>query len=158
MHLRRSGELRATKGLTVFLVGGAVRDLTSGSPVRDLDVVVQGNALKIKKDIEKAGGVITGESEAIGRRFSCAFRAACGWRWAARCRVRYPKPGKPVVKPANILEDLRRRDFTANAMALSLNDGLLWAADGPAERRGGHREPRAAAGEQLRVHRGPVAA
>ncbi len=35
----------------------------------------------------------------------------------------YPKPGKPVYKPATILEDLRRRDFTANAMALSLNDG-----------------------------------
>jgi len=37
--------------------------------------------------------------------------------------VTYPKPGKPVAKPANILDDLRRRDFTANAMALSLNDG-----------------------------------
>ena len=35
----------------------------------------------------------------------------------------YPKPGKPVYKPATILEDLRRRDFTANAMALSLNQG-----------------------------------
>src|SRR6202142_1645620 len=57
-------EIARTKGLTVFLVGGAVRDLTSGSPVRDLDLVVQGNALKLKKDIEKAGGVITGESEA----------------------------------------------------------------------------------------------
>src|ERR1700735_1757334 len=57
-------EVARTKGLTVFLVGGAVRDLTSGSPVRDLDVVVQGNALKLKKDIEKAGAVITGEFEA----------------------------------------------------------------------------------------------
>jgi hypothetical protein len=37
--------------------------------------------------------------------------------------VTFPKPGKPVVKPASILEDLRRRDFTANAMALSLNEG-----------------------------------
>jgi tRNA nucleotidyltransferase (CCA-adding enzyme) len=34
-------EIARTKGLTVFLVGGAVRDLTSGSPVRDLDVAVQ---------------------------------------------------------------------------------------------------------------------
>ena len=54
-------ELARAKGLTVFLVGGAVRDLTSGSPVRDLDVVVQGNALKLKKDLEKAGAVHHGE-------------------------------------------------------------------------------------------------
>src|SRR5437879_13678632 len=57
-------EVARAKGLTVFLVGGAVRDLTSGSPVRDLDVVVQGNALKLKKDLEKAGGSISGELEA----------------------------------------------------------------------------------------------
>src|SRR5258708_15160172 len=37
--------------------------------------------------------------------------------------VTYPKPGKLVFKHAAILDDLRRRDFTANAMALSLNDG-----------------------------------
>jgi hypothetical protein len=37
--------------------------------------------------------------------------------------VHYPKPGKPVMKAATILDDLRRRDFTANAMALSLNEG-----------------------------------
>jgi tRNA nucleotidyltransferase/poly(A) polymerase len=37
--------------------------------------------------------------------------------------VTYPKPGKPVMKAATILDDLRRRDFTANAMALSLNEG-----------------------------------
>src|ERR1700748_3206856 len=56
-------EIARIKGLTVFLVGGAVRDLTSGSPVRDLDVVVQGNALKLRKDLEKAGAVIAGENE-----------------------------------------------------------------------------------------------
>src|SRR5579862_10065983 len=58
-------EIARTKGLTIFLVGGAVRDLTSGSPVRDLDVVVQGNALKLKKDLEKAGGHISGENEGL---------------------------------------------------------------------------------------------
>ena len=58
--LSKVQEAARSKGLNLFLVGGAVRDLTSGSPVRDLDVVVQGNALKLKKDIEKAGAIVTG--------------------------------------------------------------------------------------------------
>ena len=115
-------DVTRTKGLTIFLVGGAVRDLTNGSPVRDLDVVVQGNALKLKKDIEKAGGVITGESEVIQAIF-VRFPGGVRMEIASTLSFTYPKPGKPVVKPANILEDLRQRDFTANAMALSLNDG-----------------------------------
>ncbi len=115
-------QIARTKGLTVFLVGGAVRDMTSGSPVRDLDVVVQGNAIKLKKDIEKAHGEISGESEAfqvVFVRFPGGVRMAIG----STLSVSFPKPGKPVAKAANILDDLRRRDFTANAMALSLNDG-----------------------------------
>src|SRR6202044_3272814 len=115
-------EVARTKGLTVFLVGGAVRDLTSGSPVRDLDVVVQGNALKLKKDIEKAHGIITGEWEA-GQSLYVRFPGGVRMEIGSTLSVSYPKPAKPVVKPATILEDLRRRDFTANAMALSLNDG-----------------------------------
>lgn len=115
-------EVARAKELTVFLVGGAVRDLTSGSPVRDLDVAVQGNALKLKKDIEKAGGVITGESEA-GQTLFARFPGGVRIEIGSTLSVTYPKPGKPVVKPATIQDDLRRRDFTANAMALSLNDG-----------------------------------
>jgi tRNA nucleotidyltransferase/poly(A) polymerase len=115
-------EVARAKGLTVFLVGGAVRDLTSGSPVRDLDVVVQGNALKLKKDIEKVKGVITGEHEA-GQSLYVRFPGGVRMEIGSTLSVTYPKPGKPVVKAANILDDLRRRDFTANAMALSLNDG-----------------------------------
>src|SRR5271155_1646090 len=115
-------EIARAKGLTVFLVGGAVRDLTSGSPVRDLDVAVQGNALKLKKDLEKAGAVITGENEA-GQELFVRFPGGVRMEVGSTLSVHYPKPGKPVVKPATILEDLRRRDFTANAMALSLNQG-----------------------------------
>ncbi|MBN9615985.1 MAG: polynucleotide adenylyltransferase [Acidobacteriales bacterium 59-55] len=115
-------EVARNKGLTVFLVGGAVRDLTSGSPVRDLDVAVQGNALKLKKDIEKAGGSISGEREAE-QAFYVRFPGGVRLEVGSTLSVTYPKPGKPVFKPATILEDLRRRDFTANAMALSLNDG-----------------------------------
>jgi tRNA nucleotidyltransferase (CCA-adding enzyme) len=120
--LKKVREVARAKGLTVFLVGGAVRDLTSGSPVRDLDVVVQGNALKLKKDIEKVGGVLTGENEA-GQSLFVRFPGGARVEIGSTLSVTYPKPGKPVVKAATILEDLRRRDFTANAMALSLNDG-----------------------------------
>ena len=120
--LRTVREAARNKGLTVFLVGGAVRDLTSGSPVRDLDVAVQGNALKLKKDIEKAGGKISGEHEE-GHTFYARFPDGVRMEIGSTLSVTYPKPGKPVFKSATILEDLRRRDFTANAMAISLNDG-----------------------------------
>src|SRR5271170_5291800 len=109
--LKAVREIARTKGLTIFLVGGAVRDLTSGSPVRDLDVVVQGNALKLKQAIEKAGGTITGENpsgQALYVRFAGSVRLEIG----STLSVTYPKPGKPVVHPATILDDLRRRDFT----------------------------------------------
>jgi tRNA nucleotidyltransferase (CCA-adding enzyme) len=115
-------EIAKSKGLTLFLVGGAVRDLTSGSPVRDLDVVVQGNALKLLKLIEKADGVITGEYDPEQKLY-VRFRGGVRMEIGSTLSVHYPKPGKPVFKAANLLEDLRRRDFTANAMALSLNQG-----------------------------------
>jgi len=120
--LEKVKEVARNKGLTIFLTGGAVRDLTGGSPVRDLDVAVQGNALKLKKDIEKAGGKISGESEATQSLF-VEFPGEVRIEIGSTLSVTYPKPGKPVYKPATILEDLRRRDFTANAMALSLNQG-----------------------------------
>ncbi|HWG17789.1 MAG TPA: hypothetical protein VN678_07995 [Acidobacteriaceae bacterium] len=115
-------EIARAKGLTLFLVGGAVRDLTAGSPVRDLDVVVQGNALKLRKDLEKSGAAISGENDALQTLF-VQYPGNVRLEVASALHVEYPKPGKPVVKPANILEDLRRRDYTANAMALSLNEG-----------------------------------
>jgi tRNA nucleotidyltransferase (CCA-adding enzyme) len=120
--LRIVRELARSKNLTVFLVGGAVRDLTSGSPVRDLDVVVQGNALKMKSDLEKAGAVITGENTPAQSLYA-AFPGSVRMEIASTLSVTWPKPGKPAYKSATILEDLRRRDFTANAMALSLNEG-----------------------------------
>ena len=115
-------EVLKAKGLTLFLVGGAVRDLTSGSPVRDLDVVVQGNALKLRKELELAGAVVTGALDATQSLF-VRFPGGVRMEIGSTLSVTYPKPGKPVYKAAPILDDLRRRDFTANAMALSLNDG-----------------------------------
>ena len=118
-HVIDAARLRA---MTVFLVGGAVRDLTNGTSVRDLDVAVQGQASKLKKDLQKAGGTLIGEDEPahnVHFNFPGGVRLEVG----STLSVTFPKPGKPVYKPANILDDLRRRDFTANAMAVSLNDG-----------------------------------
>lgn len=108
-------------GMTVFLVGGAVRDLTTGFPVRDLDFTVQGNALKLQKSLEKAGAELWGEHEP-SRTLFLWFKGVRFEVSSAR-REDFPKPGKPVYHWAAILEDLRRRDFTANAMAVSLNEG-----------------------------------
>jgi tRNA nucleotidyltransferase (CCA-adding enzyme) len=110
------------RGMTVFLVGGAVRDLTNGTSVRDLDVAVQGQASKLKKDLQKAGGTLIGEDEpAHNTHFN--FPGGVRLEVGSTLSVTYPRPGKPLYKSANILDDLRRRDFTANAMAVSLNDG-----------------------------------
>lgn len=109
-------------GMTVFLAGGAVRDLTSGFPVRDLDFSVQGNALKLKKSLEKAGARLWGEHEP-SRTLFFWFPGSVRVEVSSARREEYPKPGKPVYHWAPILEDLRRRDFTANAMAISLNEG-----------------------------------
>jgi tRNA nucleotidyltransferase/poly(A) polymerase len=106
----------------LFLTGDAVRDLTSGHAVRDLEVAIHGNALKLKKPIEKLGGKIWGEDEASRSLYLC-FPGTVRVDLVSTHRVEYPKPGKPVFYPASIQEDLRRRDFTANSMAISLNEG-----------------------------------
>jgi tRNA nucleotidyltransferase (CCA-adding enzyme) len=109
-------------GTLLFLTGDAVRDLTSGHAVHELEVVVHANALKLKKPIEKLGGKLWGEDEPSRTLYLC-FPGTVRVDLLSAHRIEYPKPGKPVYHFASIQEDLRRRDFTANAMAISLNDG-----------------------------------
>ena len=120
--LRHLREAAREAGTILFLTGDAVRDLTSGHAVRELEVAVHGNALKLKKTIEKLGGKVWGEDEASRTLYLC-FPGTVRVDLVSTHRVEYPKPGKPVYHPASIQEDLRRRDFTANAMAISLNEG-----------------------------------
>jgi|CZKL01.1.fsa_nt_gi tRNA nucleotidyltransferase (CCA-adding enzyme) len=108
--------------MILFLTGDAVRDLTSGHAVRDLEVAVHGNALSLKPIVEKIGGKIWGEDEASRSLYLC-FPGTVRVDVVSTHRTEYPKPGEPVYHPASIQEDLRRRDFTVNAMALSLNEG-----------------------------------
>ncbi len=120
--LRQLREAAREAGMILFLTGDAVRDLTSGHAVRDLEVAVHGNALKLKKTVEKLGANIWGESEISHTLYLC-FPGTVRVDVVSTHRVDYAKLEKPVYHAASIQEDLRRRDFTVNAMAISLNDG-----------------------------------
>lgn len=110
-------------GMNLYLTGGAIRDIISGFTIRDLDFTVQGNPLKLQKDLEKAGAKITAVEEDIRTIFLSLPGNARAEVSMARTE-RFEKTGKPpIVMPATIHDDLRRRDFSVNAMALSLNDG-----------------------------------
>ncbi len=120
--LRQLREAAREAGTILFLTGDAVRDLTSGHAVRELEIVLHGNALKLKKTIGKMGGTVWGEDEASRALYLC-FPGTVRVDLVSAHRVEYPKPGKPIYHPATIQEYLRCRDFTANAMAISLNEG-----------------------------------
>jgi tRNA nucleotidyltransferase (CCA-adding enzyme) len=110
-------------GMNLYLTGGAIRDIISGFTIRDLDFTVQGNPLKLQKDLEKAGAkIIAVEDDARTVFISLPGNVRAEISMART--ERFEKTGKaPIVTPATIHDDLRRRDFTVNAMALSLNEG-----------------------------------
>jgi tRNA nucleotidyltransferase (CCA-adding enzyme) len=116
-------DIARNAGMNVYLTGGAVRDIISGFPIRDLDFTVQGNPLKLQKEFERSGAVIGGADDDLKILYLTLPGGVRAEISPARTE-RYEKTGKPpVIAPATIIEDLRRRDFTVNAMALSLNPG-----------------------------------
>jgi tRNA nucleotidyltransferase (CCA-adding enzyme) len=116
-------EIARRAGLNLYLTGGTIRDLVTGFPIRDIDLSIQGNPLKLQKELEKVGISLQGvddETRTVQLLMPGNVRAELNMTRAEA----YDRPGKPpVVTPATINEDLRRRDFTVNAMALSLNPG-----------------------------------
>ncbi len=116
-------DIARAAGMNVYLTGGAVRDIISGFSIRDLDFTVQGNPLKLQKELERAGATMSGADDDLKTLYLVLPGYVRAEISSARTE-RYEKTGKPpVISPATIIEDLRRRDFTVNAMALSLNPG-----------------------------------
>ena len=109
---------------SVWLTGGAMREMLRGAPIGDLDFTVEHDAIKTGKVLAHAmkGEVLTEDSQKrwVELKLPGGVRASVG---NARTE-KYSKPGgKPQIAPATIHEDLSRRDFTINAIALSLNRG-----------------------------------
>ena len=116
-------EIARHAGLNLYLTGGTIRDLITGFPIRDIDLSIQGNPLRLQKELEKAGISVQGVDEELRILYLLMpgnVRAELNMTRAET----YDMPGKPpAIASATINEDLRRRDFTVNAMALSLNPG-----------------------------------
>ncbi len=118
--------LAAQAGVNLFLTGGALRDMLGGFPVRDLDFVIETNALKIAKIAEKKYGATIISTDDQKKSAEMRFAGSVTVELAMARQERYLKSGgRPQITPATIHEDLRTRDFTVNAVALSLNKASL---------------------------------
>ena len=107
----------------LYLVGGAVRDLILGHPVDDVDLVTEGDAIALARRLASHLGASLVTHEPFG---TARLTLADGLHLdVASARIEhYPlAAGLPEVKFARLHGDLRRRDFTINAMALRLRPG-----------------------------------
>ena len=109
------------RDLSVHLVGGPVRDWLLGRALRDLDLVVEeaGGAEELARGLE-AGGLRATRHDRFGTVVLSGEGASLDLATARR--ERYAHPGAlPEVEPGTLEEDLLRRDFTVNALALPLS-------------------------------------
>lgn len=105
--------------VALYLVGGSVRDLLLERPHIDVDITVEGDAIALAKAVAAR----TGSELVFHRAFGTASLRSDGFivDLATARSETYPRPGAlPVVKPSTLADDLARRDFTINAMALAL--------------------------------------
>ena len=113
-------------GVNLFLTGGAMRDMLGGFQIRDLDFTVEGNALKLAKVVAKEAGAEMTAVDEHRRSVEMLFPGGTTAEISMAKQERYVKiGGRPIITPATIHEDLRCRDFTVNAVALSLNRASL---------------------------------
>jgi tRNA nucleotidyltransferase/poly(A) polymerase len=112
----------AEANTSLFLTGGAMRDMLGGFPIRDLDFTIEGNPLKLAKSLAAHSSAEITSTDETRKSVELRFPGRVTASLSMARQERYAKPGaKPSVQPATIHEDLRGRDFTINAIGLSLN-------------------------------------
>ncbi|HPN73092.1 MAG TPA: hypothetical protein PKZ41_03755 [Candidatus Omnitrophota bacterium] len=128
--LDKAAEEGELKGIRVFLVGGAVRDMLLGRKTSDLDIVTEGDASALARSLSSDG--VSGIREygrfgtakvTVGRRsFFAPWERDFVIDIAMAREEDYVSCGAlPRVRPSTLRHDLLRRDFTVNAMAMGLN-------------------------------------
>ncbi|HTY38038.1 MAG TPA: HD domain-containing protein [Bacteroidota bacterium] len=119
--LKRVGAIADRLAIRAFVVGGYVRDLLIGKEVRDIDVVVVGDGVKFGAEVAREFGR---ENLVVFEKFGTAMLqlADCKLEFVGARKESYSKYSrKPKVEVGTLDDDLSRRDFTVNAMAVSLN-------------------------------------
>lgn len=120
--LQQVSQIATETKTKVYLIGGIVRDILLERPNDDVDLVVEGNGIKFAKQLHKQlGGSLT-----VHENFGTATWTAPNGLSVdiASSRLEfYEKPATlPEVELSTLREDLYRRDFTINAMAIHLNE------------------------------------
>jgi len=125
--LRMLGRRAHEVDVGAFLVGGCVRDLLLGEEIRDIDILIEGDAISFARSL---GDQVTRlrKHDRFGTA-SITLKNGLGIDLASARRESYEHPAAlPDVEHASVREDLHRRDFTINAMAVSIGPddfGLL---------------------------------
>jgi len=119
--LLRIGAIAAELGLTVFLVGGAVRDLLLGLPTIDLDVLVEGEGITLAEEVgRQLGGHVVSHPKFHTGKVELSAGLTVDFATARTEFYSYPA-ALPTAEHSSVREDLYRRDFTMNALAMQLN-------------------------------------
>ncbi len=118
--LDAAGKLGAELDLETFVVGGYVRDLLMGRDTQDIDLMVTGNGIAFAKELAHRLGV---ERVVAYEQFGTALIPLQETQVevaSARTETYDPHSRKPAVEPGTVQTDMSRRDFTVNALAVSL--------------------------------------
>ena len=114
------------RGLPLYVVGGSVRDLILGRPFNDFDLTVEGDAIALARALaSKHGGGVTAHLKFGTAKWFLPPHLKTGYDTldliSARSETYKHPAALPTVKLGSIEDDLRRRDFTINAMAIRLD-------------------------------------
>jgi len=119
--LGRLGGLADENGERLCLVGGAVRDIIMQAGYPDIDLVIEGDAFRFARNTAAVLGLECVCHEAFGTATISSSGTGARIDIAAARHEKYARPGAlPTVMPGTIESDLNRRDFSVNAMAISL--------------------------------------